>query len=133
MSEVVRRALVISALLGALLVSASPAAAARPGTFHFSACWDGTSVQASLSWSGVRVSQYSFGMGQDDGTGFGYFAPVEPAATSGSYSAGPDFMANVVDTVDLVGGGIYGHSQRRAILSDQVHRPGATWADLDPC
>ena len=132
MSRVCRPA-VVALMIGALFASAAPVSAARPGTFNFDACWNGTSVEASLSWSGVRVSQYSFGMGQDDGFGFGYFEPVEPAATSGNASGDPDFFANVDDTVDLVGGGVYGHSQRRAIKSDQVHRPVGGWATLDPC
>ena len=127
------RLLAAATLIGGLFVSASPAMAARPGTFSFNACWDGTLVEASLSWSGVRVSNYSFGFGQEDGTGLGFFAPVDPAATSGNYSADPEFMANVDDTVDLVGGGIYGKSLHRAILSSTIYRPGATWADLDPC
>jgi hypothetical protein len=125
--------LVISAVVGALVVSASPAAAARPGTFTFDACWDGSSVQLSLSWSGVRVNQYSFGFGQDDGSGLGFFTPVDPVATSGSASADSDLEENIDDTVDLVGGGIYGHSQRRAIKSDTIHRPAGGWATLDAC
>jgi len=130
MSGLVRRAFLISAVVGALVVSASPAAAARPGTFEFSACWDGDGVVASLSWSGFRVSQYSFGFGQDNGDGLGFFEPITPA-TSGSFSN--DWLDSVDNTVDLVAGGVYGHSQRRAIRSGEVHRPLGGWSALDPC
>src|SRR4026208_1209548 len=114
MSRVVRP-MVVALMVGALFASAAPVSAARPGTFNFDACWTGTSVEASLSWSGFRVSQYSFGFGQDSGEGLGFFTPVEPVATSGAYSN--DWGTAVDNSVDLVGGGVYGHSQRRAIMS----------------
>jgi hypothetical protein len=129
----VGRLLAAATLVGGLFVSASPAMAARPGTFDFNACWNSSNVELSLSWSGVRVSNYSFGFGQDDGSGLAAFTPVDPAATSGNATATSEFTANIDDSVDLVGGGIYGKSTRRAILSSTIHRPGATWADLDPC
>jgi hypothetical protein len=129
----VGRLLAAATLVGGMFVSVSPAMAARPGTFDFNACWDGTAVALSLSWSGVRVSNYEFGFGQDNGQGLAAFTPVQPPASSGSATADSGFTANIDDTVDLVGGGIYGNSLRRAILSATIHRPGATWADLPAC
>ena len=129
----VGRLLAAATLVGGLIASASPAMAARPGTFNFDACWDGSQVVASLSWSGVRVANYAFSTGTNDGNGFGYLAPVDPPSTSGNATIDPDFATNIDDSMDLVGGDVYGKGTRRAIFSDTVQRPGATWADLDAC
>jgi len=125
------RLLAAATLIGGLVTWASPAMAARPGNFSFSACWNGSRVVASLSWSDVTVSNYSFGFGQDNGQGLAFLTPVVPPATSGNAST--DFNGNVNDTVDLVAGGIYGRGTHHAIKSDSVHRPTGGWATLSSC
>jgi hypothetical protein len=125
--------LAAGALIAGLLAAATPAMAAGRPNFTFSACWTGSAVSATMTWSGFRVSSYDFGYGQLNGEGAGYINPVDPAAMTGDVTIDPVFAANIDNTVDLVGGDIFGKNTRRALASGTVDRPAGGWSALPSC
>jgi hypothetical protein len=122
-----KRILVLFALVGALLAPA-PATASNPNrTFDMTACAtpNGKNLILTASWSGMPVSAWSYFIESTDGSG-GVFGPVPEPGDAGTVS---NTFPVDVDTIQSVSATIFRSAGPNYVELDSVTltQPGSGW------
>jgi hypothetical protein len=121
---------VVAALLAiwVLAIAVPTAAAANPNrSFAFSACLDSPGyVEMTVTWSGFKVDEATFGFGDGTGQGYGVVDPLD-VARQGTQS---EVLGSDPQMVIAAGAVLFhGH----VIASDSIDVPSGGWDALTPC
>lgn len=130
-----RRSGVAAALAAGLLLAlaaGTASAAGRPGPqYAFTACWNGTNVSMTQTWSGFNVDAYGFGFGDSSGSaGFGDSLP-HPSRHGSVFSITATSELTVPPDATFVTGGLAFNNQN--VANDQIDVPAGGWSALAAC
>jgi hypothetical protein len=108
------------------------AAAGRPApVIGFHACWNGSNVVMSLTWSRVAVDGYSFGWSNDEG-GLGVPGELSRPSASGTVSSvSADFELTVDTSATWAGGSLT--FRGNLVGEGSTPKPDAGWDTLVAC
>jgi hypothetical protein len=127
MSVASLRRRVVAALLGvSLLAVLAPSALAKSsGTFLVTACEDSTSINITVTWSGITADDASFGAGSHGG---GLGALLDPFAPLSSGTLSQTFPIDPSDPYTSAGASLYlgGLARANIVASKTLHR-GSGW------